>query len=58
MKNKNVIILGILVVVAIVVIAAIVIISNNKKEKNNIENMEISTMINNNSNLPVKYMSK
>ncbi len=57
MKNKNVIILGILVVAAIVVIAIIVFISSNRGN-NNMENMEIMNIINNNSKLPVKYMSK
>ncbi len=58
MKNKNVIILGIIIVVAIVIISTVVIMRNNNNENNGEENIEVVDVINNNSNLPVKYMSK
>ena len=65
MKNKRIIIIGTIVAIVIVVIISIVI-SNNKKidnnygnnEKEGIINNKIEDIINNNSNLPVKYMSK
>lgn len=50
MKKKNIIILGIIVVIVIVIIAIIVI------RKNNVH--KIADIINKNSNLPIKYMSK
>ena len=50
MKKRIIIILGIIVVIVIAIIAIIVI------RKNNV--YKIVDIINNNSNLPVKYMSK
>lgn len=54
MKNKSIFILGTIVVIVIAIIAIIVIINNGKQ--NNIYRK--ADIINNNSNLPIKYMSK
>ncbi len=56
MKNKNIIILGIVLVIVIVIVTTIII--TNKKKSDLQGNDEIINIINSNSNLPVKYMSK
>ena len=55
MKNKSLLILGIIAAILVIAIVSIVII-NNKKGDNT--NTEISDIINKNSTLPVKYLSK
>jgi hypothetical protein len=67
MKNKSIIIVGVLVSIIIVIcIVVAIIIANNKNGKNsknintnnNMENNEIINTINNNSKLPVNYMEQ
>ncbi len=58
MKNKNIIVLGIILVVAIVIAIVSMVIINNKKGNYLQEISEIIDIINNNSNLPIRYMSK
>lgn len=58
MKNKKVYILGIIVFIIIVIITIGIIVSNTISKKNINENFEIANIINNNSYLPIQYMSK
>ena len=67
MKNKSIIIVGVLVsIIIIICIVVAIIIANNKNGKNsknintnnNMENNEIINTINNNSKLPVNYMEQ
>lgn len=53
-KNKKLLLLIIIPIVIIITASIIILINNNKKEPNN----EIINIINKNSNLPIKYMSK
>ena len=63
MKNKKIFKLSVLVVVLIFVLAIVIIFKQNEKKHNaedvgDIGNVEIFNIINNNSKLPIRYMSK